>query len=263
MALTSYNMTKKLRAKAREERENRAAKIALDLYENGIIANTSQRSISGEKLRMAWENYVWGELARQAAGKDGKRGSTGTTGKGYDSGDRLHMADARGWSVDIVDIACRPAGQPDITVQCDEKAAEQLGKSRITVEGKTGGGCIANGASLDECWNVIADACEAGKWIAWRFDVGEVDLMKPDAWETMDETPCIFLPIDELCHYLEEYKGGDNLETWFKVNGETAINFQSVENSGKKKSWLYMIYTQYSYDWPTFRDWGRLVKAHP
>ena len=126
MALTSYNMTKKLRAKAREERENRAAKIALDLYENGIIANTSQRSISGEKLRMAWENYVWGELARQAVGKDGKRGSTGTTGKGYDSGDRLHMADARGWSVDIVDIACRPAGQPDITVQCDEKAAELL-----------------------------------------------------------------------------------------------------------------------------------------
>ena len=260
MALTTFDMTQELRAKAREERENRAAKIALDLYENGIIANTSQRSISGEKLRMAWENYVWGELARQAEGKDGKRGSTGTKGKAFDSGDRLKMADARGWSVDIVDIACRPAGQPDITVQCDEKAAEQLGKSRITVEGKTGGGCIANGASVDECWNVIANACEAEKWIAWRFDVKEVDVMKADAWDEFDESPCIFLPINQLCCYLKQFKG--NLETWFKVNGETAINFQTVEGSDKKKSWLYKIYNECSYDWPTFRDWGRLVRGH-
>lgn len=262
MALTTYEMSKKLRAKAREERENRAAKIALDLYENGIISNTSQRSISGEKLRMAWENYVWGELARQAEGKDGKRGSTGTIGKACDSGDRLKMADARGYSVDIVDIACRPAGLPDITVQCDEQAAETLEKSRIIVEGKTGGGCLVNGSSVDECWGIIADACDAGKWIAWRFDVKGLDVMAADGWEQLDETPCIFLPMDELCHYLDEYKGGDNLETWFKVNGETAINFQTVESSAKKKSWLYKIYNEYSYDWPVFRDWGKLVRGH-
>ena len=91
-------------------------------YENGIIDHTSQRSISGEKLRLAWENYAWGELARQAQGKDGKRGSTGTGGKGCDSFDRLHMAYMRDYNVEIVDIACRPAGLPDITVYCDEKA---------------------------------------------------------------------------------------------------------------------------------------------
>lgn len=255
----TYDMTKKLRQKAKDERENRSAIIAVDLYENGIIDSTSQRYISGEKLRMAWENYVWGELARQAEGKDGKRGSTGTNGKGCDSYDRLKMAFMREYQIHIVDIACRPAGQPDITVQCDAQATEKLGKTRIQVEGKTGAGCIAVGDSIDECWEVIADACEKQKWIAWRFTVKELNLMDVDAWDTLDETPCIFLPINELCCYLEQYKG--SLETWFKTNGDTSINFQTVESSEKKKNWLYKIYNECSYDWPTFRDWGRLVKV--
>jgi hypothetical protein len=263
MALTTFDMAQELRAKAKDERENRAAKIALALYENGIIDHTSQRSISGEKLRLAWEDYAWGELARQAQGKDGKRGSTGTGGKGCDSYDRLHMAYMREYSVDIVDIACRPAGLPDITVQCDEKAAAKLGKSRIQVEGKTNAGCLVTGETLDECWSIIADACERGKWIAWRFAFKPETVLQADAWDTIDDSPCIFLPINDLCCYLKQYKGEKgNLETWFKVNGETAINFQTTEGSEKKKSWLYKIYNECSYDWPTFRDWGKLIKVN-
>lgn len=247
MAYTNYEMGKKLREKARAEKENRAAKIAVDLYEHGIIKHTSQRQISGDAIRMAWENYVSGELSRQA-----EKGSTGTFGKAADSFNRCKKAEARGLALDIVDIACRPAGQPDITIQCDDDAAGMLEKSRIVVELKSGGGCVANGISIDECWQVLADACEAGKWLVWYFDPS----MR--GWEKFDENPCIFLPMDELVYRLEEFKG--DMLTWFKVNGETCINFQSVINSGKKLSWLYHIYDQHSYDWPTFRDTGKLVK---
>lgn len=248
MAYTTFEMAKKLKEIAKQEKENRAAIIAVDLYKKGIIKHTSQRQISGETIRKAWENYVGGELMRQAV-----KGSTGTFGKAADSFNRCRKAWARGLALDIVDIACRPAGQPDITVQCDENAAEMLEKSRIVVELKSGGGCIANGVSIDECWQVLADACEAGKWLAWYFDPSM------QGWEKFDELPCIFLPMDELTYRLEEFKG--DMMTWFKVNGDTAINFQTVSNSEKKKSWLYHIYDQYSYDWPTFRDTGKLVKV--
>lgn len=256
----NYEMAKKFRNKAREEKENRAAKIAVDLYNNGIISNTAQRSISGETIRKAWENYCKGELARQAEGKDGKRGSTGTFGKAADSFNRCKKAYNRELSLDIVDIACRPAGLVDITIQCDEKARETLEKSRVTCELKSGGGCVASGASIDECWQVIADACDAGKWIVWYFDYRGFDVMAADAWDKFDELPCIFLPMDTLAYHLEEFKG--NVETWFKVNGETTINFQTVLTSEKKTSWLYHIYDEYSFDWPTFRDWGKLVKVN-
>lgn len=248
MAYVNYQMAKKLREKAKAEKENRAAKIALDLYERGVISHTSQRQISGDALRAAWENYVNGELSRQAV-----KGSTGTFGKAADSFNRCRKAWARKLPLEITDVACRPAGQPDITIQCDEEAAEMLEKSRITVELKSGGGVIANGISIDECWQVIADACEAGKWIAWYIDP---TLM---GWERFDENPCIFLPMDELIYHLEAFKG--DITTWFKVNGETMINFQTISNSEKKRSWLYHIYDRYSYDWPTFRDTGKLVKV--
>lgn len=257
---TVYGMAKKFSQKAREERENRAAKIAVDLFENGIIKTVAQRSISGETIGKAWQHYCKKELAAQAEGKDGKRGSTGTFGKAADSFNRCKKAYNRELSLDIVDIACRPAGIPDITIQCEEKTAELLEKSRITCELKSGGGCVASGASEAECWQVIADACEAGKWLVWYFDYRGFDVMAENAWEKFDELPCIFLPMDALTHYLEEFKG--NVETWFKVNGETTINFQTVLTSEKKTSWLYHIYDEYSFDWPTFRDWGKLVKVN-
>lgn len=253
MACMNHEMAVKFRNRAKEAKENRAAKIAVDLFDHGIIDSTSQRSISGEEtLRKAWENYVHGELIDQL-----NKGSTGTFGKACDSFNRCKKAANRGYSLDIVDIACRPAGMVDITIQCDEEAAETLEKSRITCELKSGGGCVANGATIDECWQVLADACDNGKWLVWYFDVRGFDVTKANAWEKFDELPCIFLPMDELAYHLEEYK---NLETWFKVNGETAINFQNVANSDKKTSWLYHIFDNYSYDWPTFRDTGALVR---
>ena len=255
MALMKFNMAQELRERAKAERENRAAKIAVDMFEHGIISHTSQRSINGEyALRRAWENYVRGELKRQQ-----EKGSTATFGKGADSFNRCKKAANREMSLDIVDVACRSAGQFDIMISCDEQAAETLGKSRTACEIKTGGGGIANGATMDECWQVLAEACETDKWLVWYFDYREFDIMGKDAWDKFDELPCIFLPMDMLVGYLAEYRN-KGIDTWLKVNGETAINFQNVITSDKKLAWLYKIYNEYSYDWPTFRDRGRLVK---
>lgn len=252
---TTQETLKTIKQLAREQRENRATKIAEKLYNDGIIDKLSQRSISGECLPLAWKHYVTTALKEQA-----EKNSTGTVGKAFDSFDRLMKAYNRESSIDIVDIACRPAGLPDITVQADDTAVTILGKTRIQVEGKTGGGCLVTGSSVDECWTVLAEKCEVKKWIAWRFDVRNVDVFARDAWYTLDDIPCIFLPLDELVTYLADYNG--KLETWFKLNGETAINFQTVTSSQKKLNWLYKIYSEHSYDWPVFRDYGKLVKGH-
>lgn len=255
MAYNTFEVVKKLREKASKERENRAAIVAVDLYNAGIISDTSIRSISNpDTIRRACEHYTGTELKKQA-----EKGSTATVGKTADSWNRGKKAAARGLALDIADIPCRPAGTFDIMAGCDDEAAEKLGKTRTAVEIKTGGGTLVNGISRDECWQVLADACEAGKWIAWYFDIRGFDPFSPKAWDKFDELPCIFLPADELVYHLEEY--GKGLETWFKFNGDTALNFQTVISSEKKTSFLYRVFDNHSYHWPTFRDTGKLVKA--
>ena len=254
MAIMYYNSFMECKQKANENKENRASVVAVDLYRAGIIKDTTIRTLANrDSIKKAVIHYVMRELASQK-----EKGSTATIGKTADSWNRAKKAIARGLSVDLVDIPCRPAGQYDIMVGCDDEAAEMLGKSSTAVEIKTGGGTLINGATRDECWDILAEACKAQKWVAWYFDVRGFDPFAEKAWDKFDELPCIFLNADELLYRLKEY--GKDVETWFKFNGDTALNFQTVINSEKKTTFLYHILDDYSYDWPTFRDTGRLVK---
>lgn len=253
MALENKHMTEVFRAKAGEWKENRADAMAQELYDNGIIKEVGQRTISGESLPAAFRWYQNKKVSEAA------KGSTGVKGKALDSVNRLKMQYGRKRSLHIADIACRPAGCPDIVVETDENAASLLEKSRLYVEIKSGAGVIAEATSRDECLAILAESCERGKWIAWFFDVDAFRLDDTNAWNVVDKLPCIFLPVDHLMYYLQEYNG--SVDTWLKFSGDHALNFQTVSNSVKKLGFLYDLYEKHSYDWPTFRDTGKLVKV--
>lgn len=253
MAIESKGMLEKCKAIAERMEEKRAEVIAPTLFDAGIISKLSQREIAGDTLRKAWAYYVSNVLSAEAGKK-----STGVGGKAVDVGMRCKMHIARNTSMKVTDVSCRTAGKADIVVYCDEEATAEIGKSRIAVELKTGAGTVVSAESLTECWNTLAMACEAGKWIAWFFDVKNVDWFAANAWDKLDQLPCIFLPIDYLLNLLESYNG--SLETWFKAPSDTTLNFQNIDTSEKKLGYLYSIMDEYSYDWYTFRDTGKLVR---
>ena len=70
----------------------------------------------------------------------------------------------------------------------------------------------------------------------------------------MDDAPYFFGTYGQLFDKLTEYNG--SVETWLKVCG-TAVNFQNVTSSGKKMAFLEEL-CQSGWDWPMFRDWGRI-----
>lgn len=259
MAIEHKGMAEEFKENSKNWREIRAAAMAGELYEKGILASPSQRTISGEALKDA---FTWYGLkkAESSTPKEGKaKGNTGWIGQMLDSGNRMHMQYARKLPMDIADICCRPAGTIDITVQCNAQAATLIEKSRQVVEIKSGGGTLVIAPSRDECYNVLADACEKLKWIAWYFVVDAFNPAAPDAWYTMDRLPMLFLPIDHLMYYLKQYNG--SVDTWLKFNGETNLNWQTVNTSAKKLDFLYDLYENESYDWVKFRDTGALVKV--
>lgn len=252
--IEKYNMANKLYQKSDEWKENRASLLAQSMLDYGVISSIAQRTISGGSIRTAYEWYLSTTLTEQDA-----KGSTGSKGKALDMGNRALYNFHRERPMHIADCACRPAGTPDIVITLADETAEKLEKSRVNVEVKSGGGCVASGATRDECLQVMAYACEAEKWLVWYFDVDSFHINAADAWHAIDRLPAIFLPVDHLLHYLEEYNG--KLDTWFKFNGETLYNFQNPTSSAKKLDFLYDLYEKYSFDWPTFRDEGRLVKV--
>lgn len=245
-------ITQQMRERARLAKEAKSAKIALDLYNAGIIPTVAQRSVSGDAIKEALERYL--TALKEEAAKD----STGYRGKYTDVVNRAKMRIARGQALDIVDLACRASVYPDVTVYANNASIEKLGgKTRIQVEIKTGKGCIAAGRDMSEAYETLANACERDSWIVWYYDIGDFDIFKPDAWEDFDYLPYIFLPMGKLWELLEGYNG--TIDTWLREPNPTTINFQNV--SQKKLRFLDDLAAEYSYNWPIFRDTGKLVQA--
>lgn len=243
-------ITQSMKERAKVAREHKRAIIAESLYNEGIIPAKNQRTISGDDLLNAFRIYVKKCLYAEMLKK-----STGYKGKYADVFNRVQKAINRELQMDIVDFACRDATLPDITVYADEKTAEKLGKASVQVEIKTNGGVLATGKELAECYEVLARACENGKWFVWYFDIDNFDPFAENAEEEFDYLPHLFMPIDELLEKLTEYKG--DIDTWLREPTNTTVNFQNL--SPKKRKFLYSL-TADSYDWPTFRDYGKLKK---
>lgn len=239
--------------RANKERANKERKIAEGLFSAGIIESPMQKSISSESAIYR----AVAEYQRQLQVEKDKD-STGTVGKFCDVADRVLMNLHRDHAIPVSWFACRGAGQADITVYIDdEKTADAIGKTRVNVEGKTGAGVLAAGADIAECYDLLSDACDAGKWFLWRYDVTNFDPLATDALDEIDYLPHIFLPTDELFAKLESYNG--TIDTWLREPNATTVNFQSLKTSAKKRKFLQELAMD-SYDWPTFRDYGKLVK---
>ena len=235
----------------KESREKAAASIAERLIAAGII-KPGQKEIPPHKIRDAFEKAYMPELLQQ----EGK-GSTGGAGKFADPANRCLMREARGLYMPIVDLRCRPCTKADVNIYTDiddSRTVEEILCHRVTVEIKTGAGCLSMAGELSESWRVLIDALEGEKWLIWYpFSI--------HGWqdgniETVDNAPYFFGRYKELFHLLEKYNG--DIGTWLKVCGN-AINFQNVTSSGKKMAFLEGV-CECGYDWPLFRDWGRLRK---
>ena len=244
------NITKTMREKAKIERENKRAIIAESLYNEGIIATRSQRQLhADEKIRHAFALYVGKCLQAEKEKK-----STGTTGKFLDVANRVLKALNRGMGINIEEFACRSAILPDIVAIADE-SEKIAGKTSVHVELKSGAGELARGKDIGACYDLIADACETGKFIVWYFDVDSFDIFNEESLDNVDYLPHIFLSWGELLERLASYKGG--IDTWLREPNPTSVNFQTL--SEKKKAFLREL-AKDSYDWPTCRDYGLLRK---
>lgn len=244
------SITQAMREKAKNARIVKRATIAESLYNEGIIASRSQMTLyAEEKIRHAFLLYVAKCLQAE---KDKK--STGTTGKFLDVANRVLKALNRAQGISIEEFACRSAVLPDIVAIADE-SEKIAGKSSVHVELKSGAGELARAEDIGACYELIADACENGKFIVWYFDVEGFDIFNPEALENVDYLPHIFLPLGELLERLASYKGG--IETWLREPNANSVNFQTL--SEKKKKFLRELALE-SYDWPTCRDYGKLRK---
>lgn len=239
-----------MRKRAKLAREGKRAVIAESLYNEGIIPSKNQRTLSGEDLMNAFRVYVKKCLYTEA-----QKRSTGYKGKYADVYNRVQKAYSHNSSMDIVDFACRDATLPDITTYADEEGANMLKKRSIQVEIKTHAGVLATGKELAECYEVLARACDAGKWIVWYFDMESFNPFAENAEEDFDYLPHLFMPVGELLEKLTSYNG--EVDTWLREPTDTTVNFQNL--SPKKRKFLHSL-TAESYDWPAFRDYGRLMK---
>lgn len=232
------------REKARIREEEKSAKIAQDLTDAGILENPAQRSVSTEnKIRQIMARYQ-DELRAEML-----KGSTGYKGKFADVANRVLMAMNNGRAIPLHWFACRTAGKVDIFVTGED------GK-RYAVEIKTGAGELARADTLEEAHRAIADACDANKLIVWYPFIDEFDALAPDALDEFDSTFHLFMPVGQLFDLLKEYNG--NIDTWLREPNENTVNFQNLR-SEKKRKFLRKLAAE-SYDWPTFRDYGKVVK---
>ncbi len=233
------------REKARQSEEAKSAKIAQELVDAGILENPAQRTVMAEyKIREIMARYQ--QVLKEEAGK----GSTGYKGKYADVANRVLMALHNGRAIPLHWFSCRTAGKVDIYV------TDENGKRNAT-EVKTGAGELARAETIELAYNGLADACDAKKLIVWYPFIDEFDALAPDALDEFDSMFHIFLPVDELMGYLKEYNG--NIDTWLREPNENTVNFQNLK-SEKKRKFLRQLAHEHSYDWPTFRDFGKLVK---
>lgn len=232
------------REKAQQREDEKSAKIAQDLVNAGILENPAQRTVMAEyKIREIMARYQQ-ELMAEAG-----KGSTGYKGKFADVANRVLMAMNNGRAVPLHWFSCRMAGKVDIYVTGAD------GK-RYAVEIKTGAGELGRGDTLEEAHRAIADACDANKLIVWYPFIDEFDALVADALDEFDSTFHLFMPVGQLFDLLEEYNG--NIDTWLREPNENTVNFQNLK-SEKKRKFLRKLAAE-SYDWPTFRDFGKVVK---
>lgn len=232
-----------------QARERATVGISEKLVTAGII-KAGQKEIAPEKIRDAFAAACMPELLRQE-----EKASTGGGGKFADIGNRCLMREARELAMPIYDLRCRGVSQPDITVFADtndEKTVEFFGRTRSTAELKTGAGCLAGAGELAASWYSLIRAIETNRLIIW-YPYG-INGWQEGNIDTIDETPYFFGTYRGLFNLLSQYNGG--IGTWLKACGEN-VNFQNVRTSGKKMAYLETVCEQ-GFDWPMFRDWGRI-----
>ena len=238
-----------LREREAQARERATIGISEKLIAAGII-KAGQKEVGPEKIRDAFAAACMPELLRQE-----EKASTGGGGKFADIGNRCLMREARGLAMPIYDLRCRGVSQPDITVFVDgndEKTVEFFGRTRSTAELKTGAGCLAGAGELAASWYALIRAIETNKLIIW-YPYG-INGWQDGNIDTIDETPYFFGTYRKLFNLLSEYNG--DIGTWLKECGEN-VNFQNIRTSGKKMAYLETVCEQ-GFDWPLFRDWGRI-----
>lgn len=232
-----------------QARERATVGISEKLVTAGII-KAGQKEIAPEKIRDAFAAACMPELLRQE-----EKASTGGGGKFADIANRCLMREARELAMPIYDLRCRGVSQPDITVFADtndEKTVEFFGRTRTTAELKTGAGCLAGAGELAASWYALIRAIETNRLIIW-YPYG-INGWQEGNIDTIDETPYFFGTYRGLFNLLSQYNGG--IGTWLKACGEN-VNFQNVRTSGKKMAYLETVCEQ-GFDWPMFRDWGRI-----
>lgn len=246
---TTKSYIETLREWEAQARERATVGISEKLMAAGII-KAGQKEVGPEKIRDAFAAACMPELLRQE-----EKASTGGGGKFADIANRCLMREARELAMPIYDLRCRGVSQPDITVfvdSNDEKTVEFFGRTRSTAELKTGAGCLAGAGELAASWYALIRAIETNKLIIWYpygiqgWQNGNIDCI--------DEMPYFFGTYRKLFNLLSEYNGG--IGTWLKACGEN-VNFQNVTTSGKKMAYLETV-CENGFDWPMFRDWGRI-----
>ena len=246
---TTKTYIETLREWEAQARERATVGISEKLVAAGII-KAGQKEVGPEKIRDAFAAACMPELLRQE-----EKASTGGGGKFADIGNRCLMREARGLSMPIYDLRCRGVSQPDITVFLDgndEKTVEFFGRTRSTAELKTGAGCLAGAGELAASWYALIRAIETGKLIIW-YPYG-INGWQDGNIDTIDDMPYFFGTYRNLFNLLSGYNGG--IGTWLKACGEN-VNFQNIRTSGKKMAYLETVCEQ-GFDWPLFRDWGRI-----
>ena len=232
-----------------EARERAVKGITEKLVSAGIIQQ-GQKEIAPSKIRAAFKAAYMPELLAQE-----NKASTGGAGKFADVATRCLMREARELPMPVYDLRCRPASVADLFVytdRMDAKTASLFPSMRVMEEVKTGAGCLAQAGEIAESWGALISAIEGDKTIVWYpfsipgWQSGDI--------EVMDDVPYFFGTYGQLFDKLESYNG--SVETWLKVCG-TAVNFQNVSTSGKKMAFLEEL-CQSGWDWPMFRDWGRI-----
>ena len=232
-----------------QARERATVGISEKLMAAGII-KAGQKEVGPEKIRDAFAAACMPELLRQE-----EKASTGGGGKFADIANRCLMREARELAMPIYDLRCRGVSQPDITIFIDgndEKTVEFFGRTRSTAELKTGAGCLAGAGELAASWYALIRAIETNKLIIW-YPYG-INGWQDGNIDCIDDMPYFFGTYRNLFNLLSQYNGG--IGTWLKACGEN-VNFQNVRTSGKKMAYLETVCEQ-GFDWPMFRDWGRI-----
>ena len=232
-----------------EARERAIRGITEKLVSAGIIQQ-GQKEIAPSKIRAAFKAAYMPELLAQE-----NKASTGGAGKFADVANRCLMREARELPMGIDDLRCRNCSLKDVNVYIDandQQTAGKLNRSRVAVEIKTGAGCLAQAGDVADSWQALADAIDADKLIVWY--PSSLDGWQDGEIDAVDDAPYFFGTYGQLFDKLTEYNG--SIDTWLKVCG-TAVNFQNVTSSGKKMAYLEEL-CQQGWDWPMFRDWGRI-----